>query len=206
MPVSERIQVRIGVNLGEVTDAAKTFEEAVRLDPDAPLVGLFLASTYARSGRVQDAAAVLAAYNATRVRQGTLPFVMREVTPSAAREGPGDIRTPEKARLYQGLKLLNIPYNFDAPEFATQRLNGGEIETLFFGYRVHGRSLGLWQEYGMFISPDNGSVTGFGYWDIGVEGTAHAKNDRLCLVAPTTEWCGMVFRNPGGTRKGGKGE
>ena len=179
-----------------MTDAAKAFEEVVRLNPDAPLVGLFLASTYAKSGRLQDAAAVLAAYNDARVRQGSIPFVMVEVAYNA----PDGIRLPEKASLYQGLKLLNIPYDFDAPEFATQRLNGGEIEALLFGHRVHGRSLGAGREYGMYISPDNGLVTGFGEWDSGVEETAHVKNDRLCIVQPITEWCGMVFRNPGGTR------
>jgi TolB-like protein/class 3 adenylate cyclase len=181
-------------------ESADAFEEAFRLNPDTPWVGLFLASTYAKMGRVEDAAAVVAAYSAARVRQGSVPFVMREVKHPSAGNAPEDIRPPEKGRLVQGLDLINIPYNFDAPEFATQRVNGGEIKALLFGHRVQGRSRGVGGDYGMFISPDDGSVTHFGIWDKGAAETAYVKNDRLCLVQPTTEWCAMVFRNPGGSR------
>jgi hypothetical protein len=166
------------------------------------LAGLFLAAAYAKVGRTQDAAAVVSAYSAARVRQGAVPFVMREVAghPGSGRS-PLDIKPPEKVRLYQALKLLSIPDNFDAPQFASQRLNGKEIEALLFGRRVHGRSLGKGTEYGMFISADGATVTNFGEWDNGAQGTAHIKDDLICTVLPTNEWCVAVYRNPGGTRE-----
>ena len=60
-------------------EAAKTFEEATRLNPDAPWVQLYLAAAYGKSARDKDAAAAVADYSATRVRQGGLPFVMIEL-------------------------------------------------------------------------------------------------------------------------------
>ena len=69
-------------------EAAKTFEEALRLNPDAPWVGLFLAAAYGKSGRTKDAEAAVAAYSATRVQEGGVPFVMAEV----ALTGGGEAR------------------------------------------------------------------------------------------------------------------
>src|SRR5215216_6048347 len=75
-------------------EAAKIFEAAVRLNPGEPWVGLFLAAAYGKSGRVKDAATVIANYNAARVRQGGVPFVMVEL------EFPGP-KPPETTRLIQ---------------------------------------------------------------------------------------------------------
>ena len=52
----------------------------------------------------------------------------------------------------------------------------------------------------MYISADGTSVTTFGEWDTGTTDTASIKDDELCIVTPTTEWCISVYRNPGGTR------
>jgi len=54
-------------------EAAKTFEEAERLNPDLPLLRLYLAATYGRNGQVDKAAAMAKEYNVTRVRQGGVP-------------------------------------------------------------------------------------------------------------------------------------
>jgi adenylate cyclase len=178
-------------------EAARIFEEAVRLNPDAPWVGLFLAAAYGKSGRVKDAATVIANYNAARVKQGGVPFVMVELQGISLATGP---KPPETTRLIQGLRPLNIPYDFDAKEFQDQRLTGSEIDALFFGHRVHGRTPGTGLDYGMFISPDGASAMTFGDWGNST-GTAHVENDRLCYVQPTTQSCEMFFRNPGGTRE-----
>ena len=52
----------------------------------------------------------------------------------------------------------------------------------------------------MYISPDGATVTDFGEWDIGGSSTAQVKDDRVCFKQTTTEFCPMIFRNPGGTR------
>ena len=56
-------------------EAATTFEEADRLNPDLPLLRLYLAATYGLSGRVEDAKATVETYSAARVRQGGLPLL-----------------------------------------------------------------------------------------------------------------------------------
>ncbi len=181
-------------------EAAKAFEEALRLNPNAPWAGLFLAAAYAKSDRTKDAEAAVAAYSAKRVQEGSVPFVMAEVALTGGGEAPQDILPPERGRLQQGLSLLSIPYNFDAAYFARQRLNGGEIEALLFGHRIHGRNRKTGRDYGMYISPDGATVTDFGEWDIGGSSTAQVKDDRVCFKQTTTEFCPMIFRNPGGTR------
>jgi adenylate cyclase len=158
---------------------------------------LFLASAYGNSGRAGDAATASKEYSAARVRQGGLPFVMSELQGPNPR--PQDLKPPEKARLIQGLRSVGIPYNYNAKEFAKHRLIGSEIEALFFGHRIHGRSLATGVNYGMYISPDGTSAMAFGDWGNGT-GTARVDNDHLCFVQPATEWCPEIFRNPGGTR------
>jgi adenylate cyclase len=60
-------------------DAAKSFEEAIQLNPDQLRARLFLAATYGKSGRAEDAAAAIDAFNAARVKQGGLTLVMVEL-------------------------------------------------------------------------------------------------------------------------------
>ena len=172
-------------------EAAKTFEEAVRLNPEMLLPRLFLASAYGNSNRLEDSVTAIADYSASRIRQGGLPFVMIEVQ--------DDPNVLEKTRLIKGLLPLKIPYNYDAKDFVKQRLTGSEIDALLFGHRVHGRNPANGLDYGMLVSPDATSAMSFGYWGNG-SGRARVDKDRLCFIKSTTEWCAMIFRNPGGTR------
>jgi hypothetical protein len=178
-------------------ESAKTLEEAIRLNPDLLWARLFLASAYGNSGRAKDAAAAIQEYSEARIRQGGLPFVMIELQGPNPR--PQDLKPPEKARLIQGLTAVSIPYNYNTKEFEKQRLTSSEIEALFFGHRIHGRSLATGVDYGMYVSPDGTSAMAFGDWGSG-SGKARIDNDRLCFVQPATEWCPAVFKNPGGTR------
>jgi adenylate cyclase len=177
-------------------EAAKAFEEALRLSPNSPWVGLFLASAYGKSGRKTEALEAVAAYSAARVREGGVPFTMRELTrPNASQ----DIAPPQKDRLIQGLLSLNIPTWLSDPPYAKQQLNRNELKTLLFGHRVHGRRLADGKEYGMFISAEDGLVTALGLWDTGTS-KASIRGQSLCVTYPSTEWCPEVFRNPGGSR------
>jgi TolB-like protein/class 3 adenylate cyclase len=180
-------------------EAAKAFEEAFRLSPQAPWVGLFLASAYGKSGRKAEALEAVAAYSAARVKEGGVPFAMRELTYSGGILAPMDIAPPQKDRLAQGLVPLNIPIFLNDPQYAKQRLNGDEIRVLLFGHRIHGRSLGEGKDYGMFVLAEDGLVTGFGLWDKGT-GKASIRGDTFCVTYSTTEDCVEVFRNPGGSR------
>jgi hypothetical protein len=106
---------------------------------------------------------------------------------------------PERVKLTQGLSVAKIPYNFGSDAFKEQRLTGSEIETLVFGHRLHGRLLARGEEYGASVSIDGGNAILFGNWG-NRSGSARIDGDRICFVFTATEFCGIVLRNPGGTR------
>jgi adenylate cyclase len=108
-------------------------------------------------------------------------------------------KVPERTRLLQGLRKLKIPYDFKDKAFDDERLTGAEIDALVFGHRIHGRSEHGASEHGAFISADGTSALAFGDWSVG-SGSAHVKDDRLCLVWATTSFCSAILRNPGGTK------
>ncbi len=177
-------------------EAIRTFEEALQLNPDLPLLRLCLASAQALSGKLAEANAMAAAFSAARVRAGGLPFVMEMLR--------GDdqeilFKVPGRTRLLQGLRKIEIPYDFTDKAFDGQRLTGAEIDALVFGHRIHGWSDYGASEHGAFISADGGSAMAYGDWSVG-SGSAHVKDDQLCLVWSSTFFCSEVLRNPGGTK------
>jgi hypothetical protein len=108
-------------------------------------------------------------------------------------------RLPERSRLVEGLSRVGIPYSLDAKEFAGQKLSGRDIEALFFGRRVHGRTFVSGLEHGASVSADGSTAMSFGDWSNGT-GSARIDGDRICFVWSATTTCSNVFRNPGGSR------
>ncbi len=92
-----------------------------------------------------------------------------------------------------------MPDQYDSGSFDQHKLSAGEIDSLFFGHRLHGRSLGSGEEYGASVAAD-GTAMMFGAWGVG-NGVARLDGDGLCFewTGGTTN-CGTVFRNPGGSR------
>ncbi len=177
-------------------EAINILEEALQLNPDLPFLRLYLASAYGRSGKLAEATAMLASFSAARVKQGGLPFTMELLR--------GDdqeilFKVPERTRLLQGLRKIKIPYDFKDKAFDSQRLKGAEIDALVFGHRIHGWSEHGTSEHGAFISADGSSAMAYGDWSVG-SGSAHVKDDQLCLVWSSTFFCSEVLRNPGGTK------
>jgi adenylate cyclase len=177
-------------------ESIRTFEEALQLNPDLPLLRLYLASAQAQSGKLAEANAMVAAFNAERVKAGGLPFTMVLLQ---GNEHELVFKAIERTRLLQGLRKINIPYNFTDKAFDGQRLTGAEIDALVFGHRIHGRSEPGASEHGAFISADGSSAMAYGGWSVG-SGSAHVKDDKLCLVWSSTFFCSEVLRNPGGTK------
>jgi adenylate cyclase len=175
-------------------EAAITLQKAAKANPDEPLPLLYLASSYGNLGRNREAADAIAAFSEARVRQGSLPFVMINVT-----DQPPLFRAPAGSPLIKGLLPLGLPYNFDDKTFDSWRLSAAEIEALFFGHRVHGRTLEWGTEHGASVSPD-GVALMYGDWASGT-GTARIEGDRVCFVWTTTQHCGQILRNPGGTKE-----
>ncbi len=174
-------------------EAAITLEKAVRLNPDDPWPFAFLAASYAHLGREKEAVDTIAALNSARVRAGGAPFLMFELTSSWP-----SFRPPPNSPLIRGLLQIGIPYNSNSREFDSLRLTAREVESLFMGHRLHGRTVPGGLEYGASVAAD-GTAVRFGFWGAGA-GIAKLEGDRLCFVSSTTNSCGSVFRNPGGTK------
>jgi adenylate cyclase len=182
-----------------LADAAVTLQEAVRLNPDDPWPFAYLAASYAYLGREKEATAAITAMNSARVKAGGAPFVMREVTNVAAFAA---LIPPPGSPLVRGLLRLQIPVDFYASEFDSLRLKAPEIESLFFGHRMHGRTLQRGWEYDVSVTVD-GTAVRSGSWGPAARGgvsTVQFEGDRICFVTPATSLCGSVLHNPGGTR------
>jgi len=175
-----------------MAEAAMTLEKVARRSPGDPGPLLYLAAAYGHLGREKEAAAIVATYSSARVKQGGLPFVMAEPMSDCLSFDP-----PEGSPLVQGLLRVGVPYNFDSGAF--DELTAGEVEALFFGHRLHGRSLKSGREYGASVSPD-GTAVMFGDWGSGTATAELVSGGRLCFVRTATTNCGRILRNPGGTK------
>jgi adenylate cyclase len=175
-----------------MAEAAITLEKAARRSPDDPRPLLYLASAYAYLQREEEAAEMVATYSSARVKQGGVPFVMAELT-----YGCASFRPPPGSPLVRGLLQVGVPYNFDSASEGLV-LTAGEVEALFFGHRLHGRTLESGLEHGVSVAPD-GTTLMFGDWG-GDTGTAQIIGGRICFVQSTTTNCPSILRNPGGTK------
>jgi len=175
-------------------EAAITLAKAAELNSEDALPLLFLASSYGHLGRQKEATDTINAFSRARVQQGSIPFVMIQVVDDLPLYAG-----PKGSPFIRGLLPLGLPYNFDDKQFDSWRLSPAEIESLFFGHRLHGRTLESGVEHGVSVSPD-GIALGFGDWASGA-GTARLEGDRLCFVWTTTQRCGQILRNSGGTKE-----
>ncbi len=175
-----------------MAEAANTLEKAARRSPADPRPLLYLAAAHGHLQREQEATDIVAAYSIARVKQGGVPFVMAQLT-----SGCASYRPPAGSPLVQGLLRVGVPYNFDSASDELA-LTSDEIEALFFGHRLQGRTLESGLEHGVSVSPD-GTALMFGDWGGGT-GTAQIVGGRICFVWPTTTNCASILRNPGGTK------
>jgi adenylate cyclase len=178
----------------KMEEAAITLTKAAELDPADAIPLLFLTASYGHLGRSKEANEAISAFSQTRVRQGGIPFVMIQVMDDTPMYEP-----PAGSPLIKGLLALGLPYNYDAKEYDSWRLGAAEVEALFFGHRLRGRTLRSGQEHGISVSPD-GIALRYGDWGGGA-GTARIEGNRLCFVSTTTQFCGTMLRNPGGTKE-----
>ncbi len=177
-----------------MAEAAVTLTKVARLSPDDPWPLLLLTAAYGHLGRQKDAPDAIAAFSSARVRNGGVPFAMLELTRSAS----PTFRSPKGSPLMTGLLRAGVPDSYDSPAFDALRLTGSEVESLFFGHRIHGRTLEGGREFGLAVSAD-GTAVRSGSWGAD-SGTAKMEGDRLCLVLSTTSVCAAILRNPGGTK------
>jgi adenylate cyclase len=79
------------------------------------------------------------------------------------------------------------------------RLTADEIRALFFGHRLHGRTVWTSSEHAASITPD-GVVTASGDWGTINGDIAEFEGDRLCFKSTYVRRCIMILRIPGGTK------
>jgi adenylate cyclase len=181
-------------------DAAATLQSAVELGPDDPWPKLYLASTYAKSGKIEEAAQTIAAFNASQIARGGMPILINQFYWKTL-----PLEPPEAHRLMEGLLKAGVPHWYGSGVngpgvFDQHRIAGSEIDALFFGHRLHGRIIWSGRESGAVVSAD-GAAMMYGAWGSG-NGTARIDGDQICFewTSGTTN-CGWIFRNPGGTRE-----
>jgi len=180
-------------------DAAASFATATRLNPDYEYAYVALAAVDGHLGRKQDAASAVARYNGLRVMRGGVPLTIGTAT-----MGGFTVRDGIQ-RLWAGLRLAGVPeFLFDGEFAAQNRMTAGEIRTLIFGHRLHGRSLWHGEERFASVTTD-GIVTLSGDWGLlgngpWIDGRTRFEKAQLCYTFDFMSYCGGVFRNPGATR------
>ena len=185
-------------NLEQFEGAALSLETAGRLNPDDQYPFLALAATYGHLGRREDAIAAVARYNELTVKQGGTPAAMNSP------RGPA-ISKIVMERFKTGLRSAGVPDSLTRGEFAERnRLSPQEVRSLLFGRRLHGRPLRQTSENRSGSVTMDGIAAFSGDWvTAGLpqeNGRVNFRNDELCVTFGPTSYCGIVLRNPGGSR------
>jgi TolB-like protein/class 3 adenylate cyclase/Tfp pilus assembly protein PilF len=185
-------------SLENFDDAAASLEIATRLNRDNEYPFAALAAAYGHLGRNQDAKSAIARYNDIWVGRGDLPVTIDDMPRL------GFFRGVDLQRLRTGFRLAGVPDSLFGSEFAVRsRLTADEIRRLFFGHRLHGRRLWRDETHAASVTAD-GVAEMSGNWVSGggrlTGGIARFEGDELCLRFGVVSYCGLVLRNPGGTR------
>jgi adenylate cyclase len=179
---------------GRLEVAASTFEQAARLSPQDPLPQLLLVATYGETGDQPRAQMALASFNKLRAGQGGIPLVLDCYYISNL----GSFSFGQRG-LWNALRMAGVPRWFDEAAFKPLRLPAAEIDALFVGNRLHGRTLETGQEHGMSVAADASAII-FGDWGVG-NGQLRLDGDGLCFeTAIGYANCAAIFRNPDGAR------
>ena len=179
---------------GRLDQAGSTFEQAAQLSPQDPLPRLFLVATYGAIGDRTRAQQALAAFNALRSRRGGIPLVLDCYYLSNL----GSFSVGQQG-LWTALRAAGVPRWFDEGQFEPNRVYGAEIDALFVGNRLHGRSLETGAEHGLSVAADGSGII-FGDWGVG-SGHVRFEGDDVCFETPIGYVnCADIYRNPDGAR------
>ncbi|HUL05408.1 MAG TPA: adenylate/guanylate cyclase domain-containing protein [Candidatus Acidoferrum sp.] len=179
-------------------EAAASLETATRLNRDDEYPFAALGATYGHLGRKGDAQSAIARFDDIWVERGGIPLTID------AMPWLGFARAADLQRLRTGFRLAGVPETLFGSEFAARnRIPADEIRTLFFGHRLHGRRLWLEEEHAASVTAQ-GAAEMSGDWVMGggdaTDGIAVFDGDELCLKFGVISYCGLVLRNPGGTK------
>jgi tetratricopeptide (TPR) repeat protein len=179
--------------LGKYEEAAASFEEAVQLSPEDEYAYLLLAAAYGQLSRTKEAEAeaAVARHNEINVRRGGIPVTIDDAPYM------NFIRTADRRRFFDGLRKAGVPEFLFRGEFAEKNgLTADEIRQLFLGKKLHGRWLRSGAERAASITKD-GRATVSGDWGSFTDSELVFDGDQVCFYK---NYCGSVFRIPGGTK------
>ena len=179
---------------GRLEQAGSTFEQAATLSPQDPLPRLLLVATYGETGDGPRAQEALTVFNALRAHQGGIPLVL-----DCYYVGNLGSFSFGQRGLWTALHAAGVPRWFDKAAFEPLRLRAAEIDPLFVGNRLHGRSLETGEEHGLSVAAD-GSAIIFGDWGAG-SGHMRFEGDDVCFeTAIGYVNCVAIYRHPYGAR------
>lgn len=172
-------------------EAAVVLERATKLNPQDDIVFALLGATYGLLGRIPEAEAAIARYNELWVARGSVPLTVSEYNDYSLRW------TAHVEQQKIGYRLAGVPESLTVGEFAQQnQMTADEIQALFLGHRLRGRSLSTGSERSATIAEDGSAIIS-GDWGNFTEAKIEFKDDRVCFHK---NYCGSVFRNPGGPK------
>ncbi len=187
--------------MGEIAEAAKLLEQAMRLNPEAQAGPMsILAACYSLLGRDQDARAII--------------DLRKKIPNAGATVADTMFMFPVKDRavadrFVQGLIKAGHPPGKIAggyyPAFKENQLTGEEIKALRFGSTITG--IGFDGQQWWSPSKKNGELTYRGPGPISSDtGKMRIEGDMLCWQYQKCFWgleiCETIFRNPRGTYEG----
>jgi hypothetical protein len=195
--------------MGDLEEAVSLVEKACRLNPEnAPSWASWLAPFYASVGRDQEARAVIEAprTEATKIA-GVSPFSLRYIMNALPFKDRAVAQRVADGLLKAGVPPAKIPGGY-FPAFKENQLTGEEIKRLLFGSTINGYTIYPQQFRNNYKK--NGECTWQGPPFMGWPGSDIGKSridgDTICWQYQKRFWgieyCGTVFRYPGGTYEG----
>ena len=145
---------------------------------------------YSRSrGRSQRA---IARFNKLWVERGDVPLTVSSNSLFRLLTG-----RPTETASSRDTDSLECPNHLPSEICQQNLLTADEVQSLFLGHRLRGRSLWTGQERSASVTED-GRATVSGDWGNFTGGKIDFKDNQVCFYR---NYCGSVYRNPGGPKK-----
>jgi tetratricopeptide (TPR) repeat protein len=194
-PVFLHILGVVQLSSGDYEQAARSLNQATKLNPDNEFTLIALAAAYGYLDRKQEAERVVARYDELRAKRGDIPLTIATMPQIFSAQYASD------TVLRKGLRLAGVPERLNGSEFAAKnRLRADEIRNLLFGHRLHGRTISNGNKHAAEITLE-GLANLTGDWGTMSAATTSFNDDEVCFAeAGGGGFCVIILRNPTGTR------
>ena len=191
-------------DLEQYSQAAESFENATRLNPEDETSFAALAAAYGILDRKAEAELAVARCDELRVKRGGAPITTLTMPWFAIGSPSGALHIVGSGRIHQGLSAAGVPVYLSRGAFRDRnKLSANEIRAQIVGHRLHGRSIFTGQERAASVSTSGIAEISGDWVSSGPHsgGSVQIEDDELCYKFGLLSYCGIVLRNPGGTRE-----